>query len=274
MAEGKLDNGALGNALAALLRELERPALAEQLATLLRVLAPVDDITLMLFRDGEPPELLLDQSRGSDSASNLALYLKGAYLLDPFYRAFADGTAPGCYRLRQLAPPAFRGSEYFRLYYARTGIRDEIGYLLQPSAGLCVHISMGLRASGARFSAAQLQRLRDFEPLLTEISARHWAPPASPPASALTSRLDLALGCFGRDFLTEREAEVLQLLLRGHSTKSIAERLGISPETVKLHRKHSYAKLDVCSQAELFHLFIDAVGSAGYSGGDPLRGYL
>jgi len=68
---------------------------------------------------------------------------------------------------------------------------------------------------------------------------------------------------------------VVQLFLHGHSTKSIAERLSISPETVKLHRKNSYAKLDVSSQAELFHLFIDSLASIrSYQGGDPLIGYL
>jgi DNA-binding CsgD family transcriptional regulator len=42
-----------------------------------------------------------------------------------------------------------------------------------------------------------------------------------------------------------------------------------------LHRKNSYAKLDVSSQAELFYLFIDSLASlTNYEGGDPLVGYL
>ena len=45
--------------------------------------------------------------------------------------------------------------------------------------------------------------------------------------------------------------------------------------TVKLHRKHAYAKLEVSSQAELFYLFLDSVMSASdYNGGDPLLPYL
>jgi hypothetical protein len=46
-------------------------------------------------------------------------------------------------------------------------------------------------------------------------------------------------------------------------------------ETVKLHRKHAYAKLEVSSQAELFYLFLDSVMSAvDYAGGDTLVSYL
>lgn len=276
MEHARPDQTALGKELAHALHTFGSPRFVPALAALLGALVRADDVMIVLYRDGEAPELVHDQGTGSESAANLALYLKGAYLLDPFYRAFADGVASGCYRLQQLAPAAFRSSEYFRLHYARTGFGDEIGFLLHPAPAVCVHLSLARRGAHARFSAAEHRRLRDFEPVLRELVARHWAPaPGATAPSPLTTQLDSALRFFGRDFLTEREAEVLQLLLRGHSTKSIAERLGISPETVKLHRKHSYAKLDVSSQAELFHLFIDALGSRGsYRGGDPLTGYL
>lgn len=265
------DFSALGAALAGVLRHAGTPALVRELVGVLRALVLADDVMVVLYRSGQAPELLHDVSAGPQSAENLATYLKGAYLLDPFYRAFADGVAPGCYRLRQLAPSAFRSSEYCRLHFARTGIADEIGYLVPLERGACVHLSLGVRGAQARFSAAQHRLLQDFRPLVEEALHRHGAPAAGA-NPALTTQLDSALKFFGRDFLTERESEVIQLLLRGHSTKSIAERLRISPETVKLHRKHSYAKLDVSSQAELFHLFIDALGS--YRGGDPLTGYL
>ncbi len=275
LQHGRPDQTALGQMLGGALHALGSPPFVPALAALLGALVPADDVMMVRYRRGQAPELLHDLSTGRESATNLALYLKGAYLLDPFYRAFADGVAPGCYRLHQLAPTAFRGSEYFRLHYARTGFRDEIGFLLTPAPACCVHLSLARRTARARFSAAEHRRLLDFEPVLRELVARHWAPAPVAVPPPLTTQLDSALRLFGRDFLTEREAEVLQLLLRGHSTKSIAERLGISPETVKLHRKHSYAKLDVSSQAELFHLFIDALGSRGsYRGGDPLTGYL
>jgi HD-GYP domain-containing protein (c-di-GMP phosphodiesterase class II) len=49
--------------------------------------------------------------------------------------------------------------------------------------------------------------------------------------------------------LTAREVEVLGLVARGLSNKEIAERLVISPKTVRNHVEHIYAKLGVSSRA-------------------------
>jgi DNA-binding CsgD family transcriptional regulator len=56
--------------------------------------------------------------------------------------------------------------------------------------------------------------------------------------------------------LTAREQQVVTLLLEGHSSPSLAANLGLSPETVRVHRRHIYRKLGVSSQAELFHWFL------------------
>ena len=50
--------------------------------------------------------------------------------------------------------------------------------------------------------------------------------------------------------LTEREAEVLQLLAQGRSNKEIARTLQISEDTVKSHVGHIFAKLGVQSRTQ------------------------
>src|SRR6266700_3095788 len=45
------------------------------------------------------------------------------------------------------------------------------------------------------------------------------------------------------DSLTAREIEVLQLLAFGHTNRDIAEKLFISPDTVKTHLEHIFEKL-------------------------------
>jgi DNA-binding NarL/FixJ family response regulator len=50
--------------------------------------------------------------------------------------------------------------------------------------------------------------------------------------------------------LSSREKEVLQLLVEGHSHKTIAEHLFISPHTVRTHLKNIYEKLHVHSKSE------------------------
>jgi len=56
--------------------------------------------------------------------------------------------------------------------------------------------------------------------------------------------------------LTARELEISHLILSGFSAKSISAKLAISAETVKVHKKHLYAKLGVESQSALFSMFL------------------
>ena len=51
--------------------------------------------------------------------------------------------------------------------------------------------------------------------------------------------------------LSEREREVFQLVAEGHSNKSAAAVLGVSPATVETHRSHIMEKLDLHSVAEI-----------------------
>lgn len=54
--------------------------------------------------------------------------------------------------------------------------------------------------------------------------------------------------------LTDRQMEVVELLVAGHSSKVIAKKLGISPKTVDIHRANIMQKLDVKSVAEIVQL--------------------
>ena len=59
----------------------------------------------------------------------------------------------------------------------------------------------------------------------------------------------------GRYGLSAREGEVLPLLIVGLAPATIAERLVISPYTVKTYVRRIYTKLDVHSREELAVLF-------------------
>ena len=80
-----------------------------------------------------------------------------------------------------------------------------------------------------------------------------------------------AYDSFGTSILTERERDVVHLLLQGNSAKAIARALSISPDTARNHLKRIYPKLEVSSQAELFALFFRALEQVepGFDG-DPL----
>ncbi|MFZ7134206.1 MAG: LuxR family transcriptional regulator [Eubacteriales bacterium] len=57
------------------------------------------------------------------------------------------------------------------------------------------------------------------------------------------------------DRLTEKEREVVQLLLKGYTYKGIAESLYISQNTMKYHTKNIYQKLHINSKMELIKLY-------------------
>lgn len=58
--------------------------------------------------------------------------------------------------------------------------------------------------------------------------------------------------------LTERERDVMQLVLQGLPNKLIADRLDISVRTVEVHRARVFDKMDVKSAVELANLLRDA----------------
>ena len=88
-----------------------------------------------------------------------------------------------------------------------------------------------------------------------------------------------AAGCTARfaerlATLTEREREVMDLVVKGLSSKVIAKTLGISYRTVELHRSHILEKLGVRSVAELIRIALERAEYVGSIRSSPycLRG--
>ena len=58
--------------------------------------------------------------------------------------------------------------------------------------------------------------------------------------------------CVEAQGLTEREAEVLRLIIEDKRRKDIAEELGVTEHTIKKHTSHIFSKMDVTSRKELY----------------------
>lgn len=232
----------------------------------LHALAAPDPPSLaILFRPEHVPVVIHEGETSAAARRNTGIYVAGAYVLDPYYRAGTDGLPSGFYRLRDLVSQGFRRSEYYRRYYARAGLQDEAGYVVHTGGGAFVNVSLA-RERAPGFTRREVARLAAAAPLVVRLCVMHWGPGRGQEArrSGTTSRLERVYESFGRDGLTPREQDVLRLVLRGHSVKSAAAALGVSPDTIKLHRKHIYAKLGVASQAALFARLVAALaGEAG-----------
>ncbi|MFT8230910.1 helix-turn-helix transcriptional regulator [Pseudomonas guariconensis] len=265
--------------MARVIEAIGTPGFVESLFGALNCLAQCQAITVFLYpRKGLPSALFEKDEEGPWlPEGNVQKYLEGYYLLCPFYRACMEGLAPGCYRLSDVAPDHFKRSEYYLSFYQHAHLEDELNYIVPLDAQLTIAVALG---STRRLSAAQVTDLKRIAPWVVAVVRRHWGQLDADSLggrfeSALGRQINAALNNFGSSLLTERECRVAQYLLRGHSTRSLSERLGISEDTVKTHRKNLYTKLDIAKQSELFSLFIDSLAQAqeGLSK-DPLESYL
>lgn len=262
--------------LAKLIPAVGEPEFPELLIAMLRELVAFDDATILVYPGTELPVIDYFQLPAGGEGSTLDIFVKGAFLLDPYYLTATRDRKFGVFRLRDLAPRRFREGEYYKSWYRNCGYQDECGYLIPLGEEGFINISLGKTAPRASFTKREVATFEAVLPVVENLSQKHWAgSSAATTATNLRAQLHSALDFFGSSLLTDREAQVIKLVLHGHSTKSLAEKLSISVETVKLHRKHAYAKLEVSSQAELFYLFLDSLMSAGnYHGGDTLVAYL
>ena len=249
---------------------------APRLVDLLHRVLQFDWWMVMVYRQHANPEMLCDNFTGSWRARGLTTYVGGFYVLDPFYIMSLSLGHPEVCRLGDIAPDGFLESEYHRAHYAGGRIGDEVGYLwpLEPGVTLAVSLERSEHCIG--FSDLNVRHLEAVQPVLYELTRKHWSMARLPSATAreleLGRLVQEAAATFGQKVLTPRECEVVKLVLRGYSTKSISQSLGISPGTVKVHRENIYSKLGVSTQAELFNMFIASVSATpGAQEADPAR---
>lgn len=100
--------------------------------------------------------------------------------------------------------------------------------------------------------------------MILHLIEEHWEKYSDKPKADSSQRsYQNIFDSFGKSTLTEREQQVVQCILNGHSSKSLAVKLNISLSTVKIHRKHIYQKFDITSQSELFSLCIQSLSLSG-----------
>jgi DNA-binding CsgD family transcriptional regulator len=235
----------------------------------------IDHCTVFVFRRDAPPCAVVTQSatdRGRHLHTYLGkLYVEGAYLRDENIPSFEDAPRLPLYKIiDSTALDLFR--EYRRPRPDLPGVRQELALFawIEP---MLVYVGLYRGFDRRDFDSAEIATLKRVSQAVLQSIAKHQeftelasrqseaaAMPAGADRQIFYNRLlDALLGAQGR--LTKREAEVCASIILGYTSFGIGDRLGISPATVATHRKHAYAKLGVCSQAELFGKYIDTLWS-------------
>jgi DNA-binding CsgD family transcriptional regulator len=241
------------------------PRFAKTLADGLRMIAPYDYTVIFGYVSSARPLDLYDDFPPDRRRLHVEEYQEGPYLLDPFFLTSLDLGEPGLWRLSEIAPDRFYQGEYYRNYYAQTGLAEEIGYLIRVNEQLVLVAS--LMRKEKRFSNAELRALKRVWPFVDAACRKNWQDLAlqeGERSHVMEERVEDAFHSIGEGILTPRERQVVELTLRGYSADAIGKKLGISSGTVRIHRRNIYSKLRISSQGELFSLFISAM-----LGGEP-----
>jgi DNA-binding CsgD family transcriptional regulator len=162
--------------------------------------------------------------------------------------------------------------KYIAEFLAESVICDEVGVLLADGPGWCLGIF--LDSAEHRFSSAEIESLKVrfsvFE-ALHELDTRSRSPDfmrtaqPSTPGREPTSHKPTSIPEDLWTNLSARERQLVQLILSGYPTASIAKRLGLSLGTVKNHRHRIYEKLDITTERELFLQYFEHQSSSHLS---------
>jgi DNA-binding CsgD family transcriptional regulator len=243
----------LNRALARLIAQLEGEGFLSALRALLEGCCAFNSMLVTRYLPNSPPQSLYHDLDEVQAAITVQFYATGPYLLDPLYQHCRGGGAPGVYRLLDLASDAFLRSEYYRTFYRKIRISDELGVMIRQGDKGWIIISLARSARRAGFTTDDLARVTEVYEVIAAAALRQWGEQGAD-SRGDDGALDDRLANFGAGRLSAREAQIVQLVLQGHSTPSLAAHLGITEGTVKVHRHNAYSKLGIGSQAELFAL--------------------
>ena len=262
---GKFESPQWQQAVAAIISSNNAGSTASAMIEAIESVVDHEGTCLIAFHNDARPQVLHHTLEPAGRKHYLERYLAGPYLLDPLYQLAIKKNKPSLCRFRDELPDRFRSSEYYRQYCERTHLLDEMDYLAQVSTLTTVVLVIGRR--DRMFTKAELHRLQLIEPVVQSAIRKtwdEWVSKAGNPRGedSVHKRLTECFERFGENVLTHRERQISQLLLRGHSSKSVARELKIAPGTVMVHKRNLFAKLGISSQYELFSLLIDDLGHA------------
>ena len=102
--------------LARLIPTVGQSELPERLIHMLKQLVPVNDATIIVYPGTDLPVIEYFEAL-EGGRSTLDNFVKGAFLLDPYYLAATRDQKFGVFRMRELSPGGLKDGEWYRAWY-------------------------------------------------------------------------------------------------------------------------------------------------------------
>ncbi len=230
-------------------------------------IVPFSAAFCVVYRVDQPPVYLCDTYGEGAPKEAVQRYIDSTYLLNPLYNAFLAGLQPGLHRMIDLAPDNWQTfsdqPEAVLEHNEEIGFRtrgwpenlQELALTVELPNGMMGEISLARPSGLGGFPPQMVARLKPFYPLFATAFRHLWARKSTNAERVSARRAPLE--DFAIDVLSPREAQIVQLVLKGHSSLSVSLKLGIALPTVKTHRKNAYAKLGINTQQQLLNAFLE-----------------
>ncbi len=102
----------------------------QRLIQMFKEIVPIGDATIIVYPGTDLPIIEYFELPTGGSRSTLDIFVKGAFLLDPYYLSATRDRKFGVFTIRELSPEGFKDSEYYKTWYRNCGYEDECGYLI------------------------------------------------------------------------------------------------------------------------------------------------
>ncbi len=256
------------NEFSELIEKINSPIFLKKFVTIITDLSNSSYTTIFIHSKNNPSIYVYDNFNDRKHKEAIKKFLSKTYIVNPFYKKCISGIKPGLYMvkdLKNIKHGEIEGIKNSISSVIQMTDEEELGYLthnwpvhlseidiaIPLKDGCVVEIGVYRAAEKISFDDDYPTELAKYYPLLKSCFSNFWA--------LNKYRFKLTQTEVFTSFaavLSNRGREVISLILKGHSSESIGLILGISITTVKSHRKLSYQKLNISTQAELMSLYL------------------
>ncbi|MGG3556644.1 LuxR C-terminal-related transcriptional regulator [Peribacillus frigoritolerans] len=189
-------------------------------------------------------------------------YLNNFYQLDllaPKYNRQKASKQTVIKNLDLLPPELYEKSVYYNDFMFKYGFYYDVGVFLYDRNSIKGVLNFVRSKKEKPFSTSDIMCLEVISRFLSQKTSDFPYPSVSVPKeniNPLKNKILASSQDSRQPDLTSKEAEILQLVLKGHTNITIASELFISVNTVKRHLQNLYRKFDVSNRTSLCYKFV------------------